>query len=149
MPSTENRTSLIALTDETMDELMAAPRAVVIVTEDGSANAARYLAEIGVVAARGALDGVAIAVLDRSGSDGSRFVQAHPWLHGLRLVPYTLVFVQGRRVDAFAAVQADVLLARLARPVAPVAAATALGLASRDTDGDWWSIPLSQHRPAA
>jgi hypothetical protein len=149
MSQTKNRTFLTALTDETIDALMAAPRAVVIVSEDGSANAARYLTEIGALAARGALDGVALAVLDRLRTEGSRFLQAHPWLSGLRLVPYTLVFVQGRRVDAFAAVQADVLLARLARPVAPVVAATALGLARREADGDWGSIPLSAHRPAA
>lgn len=149
MHPSRQRTSLTALTDESLDALMASPRAVVIVTEAGSANAARYLAEIGVVAARGALDGVAITVLDRSGSEGSRFVQAHPWLRGLRLVPYTLVFVQGCRVDAFAAVQADVLLARLARPVAPLAAASAIGHADRDVDEDWWSKPLGEYRQAA
>src|SRR5688572_28764512 len=149
MRSTLEKTSLTALTDETFDELMVAPRAVVIVTEAGSANAARYLTAIGAVAARGDLDGVALPLLERSGVEGSRLVQAYPWLRGLRLVPYTLIFDRGRRVDAFAAVQADVLLARLARPVAPAAVAGAAGPVGRDADSDWWSVPLGAHRAAA
>ena len=139
---------LPVLTDETLDELMAAPLAVVIVAEAGNANAGRYLAEVGALVARGDLSGVSVAVLDREEAAGSRFAREHPWLSGLRLLPYTVVFEAGRRVDGFAAVQADVLLARLARAGAS-AGSTGTGSAGRGGDGDWWSIPLGCHRSAA
>jgi hypothetical protein len=140
---------LPTLTDESLDDLMAAPLAVVIVAEAGSANAARYLAEVGARVARGGLPGVAVAVLDREAAAGGRFAREHPWLAELRLTPYTLVFALGRRVDGFAAIQADVLCARLA-PSSPAAAACRSGrVGGGRPDADRWSTPLASGRQAA
>jgi hypothetical protein len=135
------------LTDETLEALLAAPRAVVVVTETDHANSARYLAEIRALLGRGAFAGVTIGVLDRATAEGGRYWQEVPWLAALRLFPFTLVYARGKPVEGFAAVQADVLRARLAAlEAAGVHGANATTGAS---DGEWWSLPLGSRRPAA
>jgi hypothetical protein len=51
------RAGLPAVTEETHDESMKAPLAVVIIAEAGIVNSARYLAEVGALAARGSSAG--------------------------------------------------------------------------------------------
>jgi hypothetical protein len=140
----------MAVTSENLDELMAAPLAVVVVADVCSANGARYLAELSSLLENGELGGVVLGVLERAEAAGSRLAQRLPLLSELRVFPYTIVFAYGQRVDAFAAVRADVLLTRLERVKASAAAESNSGRGHGDeTGGDWWSIPLGSRRQAA
>ena len=106
---------LIALTDETYEMVMAAPTAVVLVTDGVGANSVRYLAEVRTMLAAGEMPAVRVAVLDRNMASDGRFGREHPWVARLRLLPYTLVLAHGWKVDEFATIRADVLQRRLTR----------------------------------
>ena len=140
----------MAVTNENLDELMAAPLAVVVVADACGANGARYLAELSSLFENGELSGVVFGVLERAEAAGNRLAQRLSWLSELCVFPYTIVFAYGQRADAFAAVRADVLLTRLARVKARAAAESMSGRGHGDGKvDDWWSIPLGSRRRAA
>jgi hypothetical protein len=135
---------LVALMDETYEAVMAAPLAAVVVTDGANANSVRYLAEVRTMLAAGELAGVTVVVLDRVEASGDRFWQEHPWVAGLRLMPYTLVLAHGEKVDEFAAIRADILDRRLRklRPRDPVSVVDSL-------DDDRWDAWIQERRTAA
>jgi hypothetical protein len=102
------------VTDQTLDAVLAAPRAALILTRSTCHPCGAYQAEVAALLAEGKLAGIAVGtlVLDRPGA--GRFKRDNPWLSGLRYLPYTVLYRQGERVDAFAASRGAYLLERAA-----------------------------------
>jgi hypothetical protein len=109
------------LTDQTLDALLAAPRAALVITRSTCHPCGAYQAEIAALLAKGKLAGIAVGtlVLDRPGT--SRFKRDNPWLAGLRYLPYTVLYRRGERVDAFAASRGAYLSERLEAAFGPPA----------------------------
>jgi hypothetical protein len=110
------------LTDQTLDALLAAPRAALVITRSTCHPCGAYQAEIAALLAQGKLAGIAVGtlVLDRPGA--ARFKRDNPWLAELRYLPYTVLYRQGERVDAFAASRGAYLLERTEAAFGPGAA---------------------------
>jgi thioredoxin-like negative regulator of GroEL len=138
------RTRLVALTDETYDEVMNAPVAVVIVLKEASGQAARYLAELRTAQECGEFGEAIVATLDRDAGHGGRFAREHPWVTGVRVLPYSVVFSLGRKVDEFAAIQAETLVRRLVG-----LRAEKVGDAIDPAADHWWSARLRNRKTAA
>jgi hypothetical protein len=100
------------LTDQTLDALLAAPRAALVLTRSTCHPCGAYRAELAALLVQGKLAGIAVGtlVLDRPGA--ARFKRDNPWLSGLRYLPYTVLYRRGERVDAFAASRGAYLLER-------------------------------------
>jgi hypothetical protein len=104
----------LELSDQTVDPVLAAPRAALVLTRTTCPACGAYQAEVAALLAEGKLAGIAVGtlVLDRPGA--GRFKRDNPWLSGLRYLPYTVLYRQGERVDAFAASRGAYLLERAA-----------------------------------
>jgi hypothetical protein len=110
------------LTDQTLDAVLAAPRAALVLTRSTCHPCGAYQGEIAALLAQGRLEGIAVGtlVLDRPGA--SRFKRDNPWLSDLRYLPYTVLYRRGERIDAFAASRGAYLLERAAAAFEPGAA---------------------------
>ena len=99
--------------DLNLDELLAAERAVLILTRSDCGHCHQYTAQIEALHAAGRLDGIVVGklVLDEPGS--TQFKRANHWLARLASLPYTVLYRRGEQVDAFAASRGSYLLERI------------------------------------
>jgi hypothetical protein len=100
--------------DETVADVVGAARGVLILAKDDCNNCAAYEAEIRGLQDQGLLGDLVIGkiVLTRPGARG--FKRANPWLSGVDVLPYTLLYASGEQVDEFAASKGTYLLERAA-----------------------------------
>lgn len=96
--------------DQTLHSLLAAERAILILTRSDCGPCEDYKGEIEARLKRAELPGISIArlVLDHPGS--ARFKRENPWISSLKYLPYTLLYRKGQRVDGFADSRASHLL---------------------------------------
>ncbi len=106
---------VLNFSDENIEEVVNAERAVLIFTKSDCGHCAAYQAEIEALFEQGEMEGVSIGkvVLNQRGI--IRYKRDNPWLSGLRLLPYTLLYSEGQPVDAFAASKGAYLLERIER----------------------------------
>lgn len=104
---------LIRVSDENIEEVVKAERAVLIFTKSDCGHCAAYQAEIKALFEQGEMEGVSIGkvVLNQRGI--SRYKRNNPWLSGLKFLPYTLLYSEGLPVDDFAASKGAYLLERM------------------------------------
>jgi hypothetical protein len=105
--------AILLVDDLNLGDLMAAERAVLILTARDCGPCDDYLARIAGARARGALDGVTIGrlVLDQPGS--TRFKRENFWLGRLAALPYTVLYRRGEAVEGFPAARGAYLLQRI------------------------------------
>ncbi len=105
--------SLLEVTDRDVEAIVEAGRGILILTKSDCGSCIGYQAEILARQARGELAGVAIAklVLDHPGA--AHFKMAHPWIHDLEFLPFTVLYRKGEQVDGFAASKGSYLMERL------------------------------------
>lgn len=105
---------VLDVTDENLEAVVSAPRAMLILARSDCGHCAAYQAEIHSLVADDRLNGIVVGklVLDRPGC--LRFKRENHWLRDLHHLPYTLVFRDGVRVDEFATSKGSYLLGRLA-----------------------------------
>jgi alkyl hydroperoxide reductase subunit AhpC len=96
--------------DETMTEVLEADRAILVLTKSDCGYCAAYQAGIEGLLARDELDGLAVRklVLDERGV--VRFKRDNPWLAGVDVLPYTVLYRRGERIGGFAGSNAAYLL---------------------------------------
>ena len=109
--------AIVQVTDETLAGLLAAERAVLILTGSDCGYCARYRDEIEALLAAGKLPDIAIGklVLDQRGA--SRFKRDNPWLAELTALPFTLLYRNGQRTGGLAASRGSYLLGRVSTPL--------------------------------
>jgi hypothetical protein len=105
--------AILRVNDQNLSELLAAERAVLILTERDCGHCADYLAQIAAFRARGALDGVAIGALALDQPGSPRFKRENYWLGRLAAPPYTVLYSRGEPVGGFAASRGAYLLERV------------------------------------
>ncbi len=109
----EDMAGLTAVTDQNLEQLISAERAVLVLGKSDCGNCAAYEEDIERLQDTGRLTGVVAGkiVLDHPGS--SHFKQTNQWLRDVDHLPYTLLYRQGAKVDEFAASRGAYLLERL------------------------------------
>ena len=105
---------LVHVTDDNLQEVIEAERGILILTKSDCGHCAAYQADIETLLEQGKLAGIAIGktLLDQRGA--THFKQTNPWLSSLKVLPYTLLYKSGTKVDEFAASKGSYLLERVA-----------------------------------
>lgn len=102
------------VTDQNLGEVVEAERAVLVLTKTGCGHCAAYQAEIEALLERGAMGGTVIGKMPLNQRGVIRdFKRNNPWLADLKVLPYTLLYSKGQRVDGFAASKGSYLLERI------------------------------------
>lgn len=104
---------LMAVTDRNLRDLLASPRAVLVIGKSDCGHCERYEREILDLQAEGGLADVAIGKLLLDAPGSPRFKKENPWLASLKALPHTLLFIEGKHVENFAASRAAYLVERL------------------------------------
>ena len=94
--------TIARVTDETLAEVLAVEQALLVLTKRDCGYCAAYQAGIEGLLARGELAHIAVRklVLDERGALG--FKRANPWLTEVKVLPYTVRYRRGERIDGFA-----------------------------------------------
>jgi hypothetical protein len=114
-------TTLTAITDANLRELLASPRAVLVIGKSDCGHCVAYEREILALQAKGELDDVAIGKLLLDAPGSPRFKKENPWLGTLKALPHTLLFVGGEHVENFAASKGTYLVERIEAMMAAAA----------------------------
>lgn len=104
---------LTAVNDANIRELLAAPRAVLVIGKSDCGHCIAYEREILELQAKGELDDVAFGKLLLDAPGSPRFKKENPWLGTLKALPHTLLFVGGEHVENFAASKGTYLVERV------------------------------------
>ena len=106
---------MLSVTDENVAAITGAVLGALILAENGCGACGGYTEEVQRLEDGGRLEGVVVGrmVLDQPGSSG--FKRANPWLRDVELLPYTVIYGGGEKVDEFAASRGWYLLEWLAR----------------------------------
>jgi hypothetical protein len=112
-------TKIITITDHNLDAFIQSERMALVLARSNCNRCILYQSEIRQLLDEGALSGttVGILMLDQPGT--SQFKRDNLWLMSVDLLPYTLLYRRGQRVDGFAGGQGHVLLDRARRLPAP------------------------------
>jgi hypothetical protein len=113
MSAGENGAALIAITDANLRELLASPRAVLVIGKSDCGHGVSYEREILALQEAGELADVAIGKLLLDAPGSPRFKKENPWLGSLSALPHTLLFLDGQHVENFAASKGTYLLERI------------------------------------
>lgn len=108
--------------DANLREVIGAPRAVLVIGKSDCGHCIQYEREIVELRERGEFEGVAIGKLLLDAPGAPRFKRDNPWLASLDALPHTLIFVDGKHVENFAASRASYLQERLEAVAAAPAA---------------------------
>ena len=104
---------LTQVTDANLQDVVDAQRGVLVLAKTDCGYCAGYEREILDLMDQGVLPEVVVGkmYLDKPGS--GRFKKGNPWLLGLDVLPFTLLFSRGQQMDAFAASRASYLRERI------------------------------------
>lgn len=106
-------TGIQIVKDANIREVTGAPRAVLIIGKSDCGHCIRYEREIVELLERGEFEGVTFGKLLLDAPGAPRFKRENPWLASLDALPHTLIFVDGKHVENFAASRAAYLQERL------------------------------------
>ena len=115
---------IVNITDDNLDSFLRNERSVLILGRSNCNRSITYQDEIRRFMANGALAGTAVGVLMLDQPGTSQFKRDNLWLMSVDLLPYTLVYRRGMRIDGFAGHRGHVLLDRTRR-MAPAGLALA------------------------
>jgi hypothetical protein len=105
---------ILEVTDQNLAPLMEAERAVLVLTKSDCGHCAAYQAEIEALLERADMGGTVIGKMPLNQRGVIRdFKRNNPWLADLKVLPYTLLYSKGQRVDGFAASKGSYLLERI------------------------------------
>jgi thioredoxin-like negative regulator of GroEL len=104
---------ILAVTDANLRDLVSSPRAVLVIGKSDCGHCIAYEREIVALQERGELGDVAIGKLLLDAPGSPRFKKENPWLASLQALPHTLLFVDGKHVENFAASRGAYLQERL------------------------------------
>jgi hypothetical protein len=106
--------SMLYVDDDTVERVVGARHGALVLAKDDCDNCAAYEAEIRRLQEEDQLGDLVVGklVLTQPGCRG--FKRANPWLRELDLLPYTLLYASGEKVDEFAASKGTYLLERAA-----------------------------------
>lgn len=113
--------SLAAITDRTLSDLVASPRAVLVLGKSDCGHCTAYEREILELQAKGELEGVEFGKLLLDAPGSPRFKKENPWIASLEALPYTLLFSEGQLTTHFATSRASYLAERLEEDFASTA----------------------------
>ena len=100
--------------DENLQEVVEAEQAILVLTKSDCGHCIAYQAEIEALLERGDMGGTVIGKMPLNQRGVIRnFKRNNPWLADLRVLPYTLLYSKGQRVDGFAASKGSYLLERI------------------------------------
>ncbi len=104
----------VQVTDQNLQEVVGAERAVLILTKDDCGPCVAYQDDIRGQLERGEMKGIVVGkmALDQRGATRD-FKRDNPWLADIKFLPYTLLYGKGQRVDGFAASKGSYLLERI------------------------------------
>ena len=104
---------ITTITDRNLGELVGHDRAVLILSKSDCGSCASYAAEIEERQETGELADVAVGKLVLDAPGAGKFKLKNPWIGKLKTLPYTLLFVDGKPVEHFAASKASYLVEKL------------------------------------
>ena len=104
--------SVLYVNDDTVASVVGARHGALVLAKDECDNCAAYEAEIRDLQEGGKLGDLVVGkmVLTRPGCRD--FKRTNPWLRDLDVLPYTLLYTRGEKVDEFAASKGTYLLER-------------------------------------
>jgi len=101
------------LGDRSIERLLRAERAVLILSRSDCAACRVYERDVRVYLRLGVLHSVAIGRLVIDAPGGDRFKHANPWVTSLHVLPFTVLYRRGQEVELFAAAHASFLVRRI------------------------------------
>jgi peroxiredoxin (alkyl hydroperoxide reductase subunit C) len=113
--------TIARVTAETMAEVLAAERALLILAKGDCGHCAAYQAAIAEMLARGELEDIAVRTLVLDERGARDFKRTNPWLAEVEVLPYTVLYRRGERIAGFAGSSAAFLRERLASALPAVA----------------------------
>lgn len=106
---------IITITDHNLDVFIKAERLALILARSNCNRSILYLDEIQQLLENGALGGTTVGVLMLDQPGTSQFKRENLWLMSVDLLPYTLLYRRGQRIDGFAGSRGHILLDRARR----------------------------------
>lgn len=106
---------IITITDHNLDVFIKAERMALILARSNCNRCILYQAEVRQFLEDGALGGTTVGALMLDQPGTSQFKRENLWLMSVDLLPYTLLYRRGQRVDGFAGGRGHVLLDRARR----------------------------------
>ncbi len=114
MIANDNAQLIREVNDQNLQEVVEAERAILVLTKSDCGHCVAYQAEIEALLERGDMGGTVIGKMPLNQRGVIRdFKRNNPWLADLRVLPYTLLYSKGQRVDGFAASKGSYLLERI------------------------------------
>lgn len=101
---------MITVTDNNIQTFLASDLSTLIVASSTCNRCIAYIAEVRAMQERGALGATAVGVLMLDQPGVGQFRRDNLWLASAELLPYTLLYRRGRRVDGFSANRGHFLL---------------------------------------
>jgi hypothetical protein len=94
-------TEIARVNDRNLEELLRAEQVVLVLSRRDCTPCRTFQEDLDTLLDQRQLEGIAVGkmVLNEPGS--SRFKRAHPWLAGLRVLPYVILYHHGREQRRF------------------------------------------------
>jgi hypothetical protein len=106
--------TLIFVEDDTLEQVVAAPHGALVLAKGDCENCAAYERDIRRLQEGGLLGDLIVGKLVLTQPGCRRFKRENPWLRDVDVLPYTLLYARGQKVDEFAASRGTYLLERAA-----------------------------------
>jgi hypothetical protein len=104
--------SVLYVNDETVDSVLGARHGALVLAKDDCDNCAAYEAEIRDLQEGGKLGDLVVGKMVLTQPGCREFKRTNLWLREVDVLPYTLLYASGEKVDEFAASKGTYLLER-------------------------------------
>jgi hypothetical protein len=104
--------SVLYVNDDTVERVVGAHHGALVLAKDDCDNCAAYEAEIRRLHEQGLLGDLVVGKIVLTQPGCRRFKRANPWLSEIDLLPYTVLYASGKKIDEFAASRGIYLLER-------------------------------------
>ena len=104
--------SVLYVNDDTVDSVVGARHGALVLAKDDCDNCAAYEAEIRDLQEGGKLGDLVVGKMVLTQPGCRQFKRTNPWLRAVDVLPYTLLYASGEKVDEFAASKGTYLLER-------------------------------------
>ena len=105
---------MLYVDDDTVERVISAQHGALVLAKDDCDNCAAYEAQIERLQEDSLLGDLVVGKLVLTQPGSRAFKRANPWLSEVELLPYTLLYASGEKVDEFAASKGTYLLERAA-----------------------------------
>jgi hypothetical protein len=104
--------SVLYVDDDTVENVVGARHGALVLAKDDCENCAAYEAEIRDLQEGGRLGDLVVGKMVLTQPGCREFKRTNPWLREVDVLPYTLLYASGEKVDEFAASRGTYLLER-------------------------------------